>query len=90
MRAPCKERFACAIVARDETNDERILADTPGRYGVYGRSNREPRSRAADWNRPQVQLAQGRLCRTAEKSFGHITGNRSLPTAALETSQELF
>jgi hypothetical protein len=41
-----------------------------------GRTNREGCSRAVDWNGPQVQLAQGRLCRTAEKAFGHIMRER--------------
>lgn len=60
-----------SVRASDETN-ERILAHRPGQRRV-SRTSRDTQSRAVDWNGPQVQLAQGRLCRTAEKRFGHIS-----------------
>lgn len=40
--------------------------------GERRRTSREARSRAPDWNGPEVQLAQGRLCRTAVKGSGSI------------------
>jgi hypothetical protein len=85
VRSPFQCAVRCAIVARDESNDERTLAHTSA--GVDGRTNRDARSRAADWNGPQVQLAQGRLCRTAEKRFGDIAGNGSLPQRARRTNE---
>lgn len=66
-------RCGSFVIANAET--KRSLANGRGqRKGI--RTKRYAASRVSDRNGPRVQLAQGRLCRTAQTGFRVIAGER--------------